>query len=250
MIPDSLQTMLMISCPLCHNRAVCSDFLGGGHHVFNKFWVNYELLHAQSQKWSMWRPEFNHASQIFTEVAQERQEVWCRKKRENLLRAYLSVGRFLITCEITCFCLLGWLTSSQPWVRSRRRSSLTLLRGSSLQERESWLLMNQQVSFKSLVTVGWQTSAERAGEFDLLLIPSFCQGTMGKRFQNINVENIEENRRCFRDILFSTDASIANCVGGIIFFHETLYQKSSNGKLFPQVVKEKGIVVGIKVRSL
>lgn len=73
---------------------------------------------------------------------------------------------------------------------------------------------------------------------------------MGKRFQNINVENIEENRRCFRDILFSTDASIANCVGGIIFFHETLYQKSSNGKLFPQVVKEKGIVVGIKVRSL
>uniref|UniRef100_A0A671WPL8 Fructose-bisphosphate aldolase n=1 Tax=Sparus aurata TaxID=8175 RepID=A0A671WPL8_SPAAU len=72
-------------------------------------------------------------------------------------------------------------------------------------------------------------------------------GTMGKRFQNINVENIEENRRCFRDILFSTDASIANCVGGIIFFHETLYQKSSNGKLFPQVVKEKGIVVGIKV---
>uniref|UniRef100_A0A3P8TGM4 Fructose-bisphosphate aldolase n=1 Tax=Amphiprion percula TaxID=161767 RepID=A0A3P8TGM4_AMPPE len=72
-------------------------------------------------------------------------------------------------------------------------------------------------------------------------------GTMGKRLQKINVENNEENRRCFRDILFSTDSSISNCVGGVIFFHETLYQKSDSGKLFPQVIKDKGIVVGIKV---
>ncbi|KAF6714837.1 Fructose-bisphosphate aldolase B [Oryzias melastigma] len=72
-------------------------------------------------------------------------------------------------------------------------------------------------------------------------------GTMAKRLQNIKVENTEENRRCFRDILFSSDPSIANNIGGVIFFHETLYQKADNGKLFPQVIKEKGIVVGIKV---
>uniref|UniRef100_A0A8C5DGM1 Fructose-bisphosphate aldolase n=1 Tax=Gouania willdenowi TaxID=441366 RepID=A0A8C5DGM1_GOUWI len=72
-------------------------------------------------------------------------------------------------------------------------------------------------------------------------------GTMGKRLQNIKVENSEENRRCFRDILFSSDPSISNCVGGVIFFHETLYQKADCGKLFPKVVKDKGIVVGIKV---
>lgn len=71
---------------------------------------------------------------------------------------------------------------------------------------------------------------------------------MGKRLQKIEVENSEENRRCFRDLLFSVDPSISNCVGGVIFFHETLYQKADSGKLFPQVVKEKGIVVGIKVR--
>ncbi len=86
------------------------------------------------------------------------------------------------------------------------------------------------------------------------MIPSnlffFSQGTMAKRLQKINVENSEENRRCFRDILFSCDASMANSVGGVIFFHETLYQKSDSGKLFPQVIKDKGIVVGIKVRSL
>merc|ERR1712219_41220 len=67
-------------------------------------------------------------------------------------------------------------------------------------------------------------------------------GTMGKRLQKINVENNEENRRYFRDLLFSSDASISNCVGGVIFFHETLYQKADSGKLFPQVIKDKGMV--------
>jgi len=70
-------------------------------------------------------------------------------------------------------------------------------------------------------------------------------GTMGKRLQNINVENTEENRRCFRDLLFSSDPITS--VGGVILFHETLYQKSASGILFPRVIKDKGIVVGIKV---
>lgn len=87
-----------------------------------------------------------------------------------------------------------------------------------------------------------------AGEIIFCVVFLF-KGTMAKRLQKINVENTEENRRSFRDILFSSDASFSNCVGGIIFFHETLYQKSDSGKLFPQLIKEKGIVVGIKVRS-
>lgn len=88
-------------------------------------------------------------------------------------------------------------------------------------------------------------TAERATD---VFLPLLCQGTMGKRLQKINVENTEENRRCFRDILFS-DSTFSGSVGGVIFFHETLYQKSDSGKLFPQVIKDKGIVVGIKVRS-
>merc|ERR1712212_991752 len=72
-------------------------------------------------------------------------------------------------------------------------------------------------------------------------------GTMAKRLQKINVENTEENRRFFRDLLFSVDDSISDSIGGVIFFHETLYQKSDSGVLFPELVKGKGIVVGIKV---
>lgn len=72
-------------------------------------------------------------------------------------------------------------------------------------------------------------------------------GTMGNRLQRINVENTEENRRAFREILFSSDASISKSIGGVILFHETLYQKDSSGKPFPAIIKEKGMVVGIKV---
>lgn len=72
---------------------------------------------------------------------------------------------------------------------------------------------------------------------------------MGNRLQRIKVENTEENRRQFREILFSVDSSISQSIGGVILFHETLYQKDSHGKLFRDILKEKGIVVGIKVNT-
>ena len=72
-------------------------------------------------------------------------------------------------------------------------------------------------------------------------------GTMGNRLQRIKVENTEEIRRQFRELLFSVDNSISQSIGGVILFHETLYQKDSQGNLFRNVLKEKGIVVGIKL---
>ncbi|NXB71867.1 ALDOB aldolase, partial [Donacobius atricapilla] len=62
-----------------------------------------------------------------------------------------------------------------------------------------------------------------------------------------HVETREEHRRAFREILFSSDTSINQNIGGVILFHETLYQKDSSGKPFPALIKEKGIVVGIKL---
>lgn len=72
-------------------------------------------------------------------------------------------------------------------------------------------------------------------------------GTIGKRFANINVENTEENRRAYRELLFTADKSIADSLGGVILFHETLYQKDGNGKPFVEILKELGINPGIKV---
>lgn len=74
-------------------------------------------------------------------------------------------------------------------------------------------------------------------------------GTIGKRFANINVENVEENRRKYRQLLFTADKSkhIENCLGGVILFHETLYHKDDSGKPFVDILKEAGINPGIKV---
>lgn len=79
------------------------------------------------------------------------------------------------------------------------------------------------------------------------LFPVAFLGSMAKRFNPINTENTEENRRLYRQLLFTADDRVKSCIGGVIFFHETLYQKTDDGKLFPQLIKEKGMVVGIKV---
>lgn len=72
-------------------------------------------------------------------------------------------------------------------------------------------------------------------------------GSVAKRFQSINAENTEENRRLYRQLLFTADDRVVPCIGGVILFHETMYQKADNGKSFPQYLKERGMVVGIKV---
>lgn len=72
-------------------------------------------------------------------------------------------------------------------------------------------------------------------------------GSVAKRFQSINAENTEENRRLYRQLLFTADDCIVPCIGGVILFHETMYQKTDDGKPFPQYLKERGMVVGIKV---
>ena len=72
-------------------------------------------------------------------------------------------------------------------------------------------------------------------------------GTMGKRLAGIGVENTEENRRQYRQLLFTSGQQMANCIGGVILFHETLYQKADDGTPFIKLIKDKGIVAGIKV---
>lgn len=71
--------------------------------------------------------------------------------------------------------------------------------------------------------------------------------TMGKRLQDIGVENTDENRRQYRQLLFSTDPKVAENISGVILFHETLYQKADDGTPFVELLKKRGIIPGIKV---
>uniref|UniRef100_A0A4X2KYF7 Fructose-bisphosphate aldolase n=1 Tax=Vombatus ursinus TaxID=29139 RepID=A0A4X2KYF7_VOMUR len=83
------------------------------------------------------------------------------------------------------------------------------------------------------------------GKGVLVLDESLC--TMTKRFSCIGIENTEENRRCFRQLFVTTDNEISNYIGGVVLSHETFYQKCDDGRPFPDVLKTKNTVVGIKV---
>lgn len=75
-------------------------------------------------------------------------------------------------------------------------------------------------------------------------------GTIGKRFSGIGLENCEENRRKYRELLFTAakdGSSLSKYFGGVILFEETLTQKNSNGQTFAEMLTSMGIAVGIKV---
>lgn len=71
-------------------------------------------------------------------------------------------------------------------------------------------------------------------------------GTIGSRFQKIGVENIEENRRAYRELLFTTP-DLEKYISGVIMFEETLDQSTKDGVNFVELLKSKGIIPGIKV---
>jgi fructose-bisphosphate aldolase class I len=62
----------------------------------------------------------------------------------------------------------------------------------------------------------------------------------------INVENNEENRRAYRELLFTTEG-IENHISGVILFSESARHATKEGKKFIDILNEKGIVAGIKV---
>jgi len=79
-----------------------------------------------------------------------------------------------------------------------------------------------------------------------LLAADESTGTIEKRFNSIKVENTEENRRAYRDMLF-TAKGLGQYVSGVILYDETLRQKSADGTPFVELLNRNGILPGIKV---
>ena len=71
-------------------------------------------------------------------------------------------------------------------------------------------------------------------------------GTMTKRLSSVNVESTSKNRLKFRETLFSAESMKEN-IGGVILYDETIKQKTSSGKLIPELIKSFGSIPGIKV---
>jgi fructose-bisphosphate aldolase class I len=79
-----------------------------------------------------------------------------------------------------------------------------------------------------------------------ILAADESNGTIKKRFDTIGVESTEENRRKYRELLF-TAPEIDKFISGVIMFDETVRQKSKDGVSFPKLLENRGIIPGIKV---
>jgi fructose-bisphosphate aldolase class I len=80
-----------------------------------------------------------------------------------------------------------------------------------------------------------------------ILAADESSGTIKKRFDSINVENTEANRRDYRELLFRSTEAMKNHVSGVILFDETLRQKAKDGTPLAEIIKATGALPGIKV---
>ena len=71
-------------------------------------------------------------------------------------------------------------------------------------------------------------------------------GTIKKRFDAINTECTEDNRRDYREMLFRSSEGMKH-ISGVILYDETIWQKAKDGTPLVEIIKKAGSIPGIKV---
>ena len=79
-----------------------------------------------------------------------------------------------------------------------------------------------------------------------ILAADESMGTIGKRFAKLQIPSTEENRRAYRNLLFTTPG-VEAYISGVILFDETIRQAADDGTPFAKLLAGKGIIPGIKV---
>lgn len=86
-----------------------------------------------------------------------------------------------------------------------------------------------------------------------LLAADESTGSIQKRLEQVGKENTDDNRREWRDVLFTAEGPLESYLSGIITFEETLMKHDAQldskykGKSLVEVIKQRGIIPGIKV---
>src|SRR5262245_5848278 len=79
-----------------------------------------------------------------------------------------------------------------------------------------------------------------------ILAADESDGTIKKRFDSIGLASTEDNRRAYREMLFTTPGA-QDYISGVILYDETIRQKASDGTPFPKLLEARGVIPGIKV---
>lgn len=72
-------------------------------------------------------------------------------------------------------------------------------------------------------------------------------GTIGKRFKTIGLDNTQDHRRDWREMLFRTEPAMSEHISGVILYDETIRQKAKDGTPLVELIKAAGAIPGIKV---
>jgi fructose-bisphosphate aldolase class I len=91
-----------------------------------------------------------------------------------------------------------------------------------------------------------KTAKQMVAQGKGILAADESSGTIEKRFDKINLPSTEDNRRSYREMLFTTPG-INEFISGVILFDETIRQSASNGSTFVSLLQGEGILPGIKV---
>jgi fructose-bisphosphate aldolase, class I len=92
-----------------------------------------------------------------------------------------------------------------------------------------------------VTTIAHQLVASGKG---ILAVDDFTPG-ITKRFVALNIPCTDETRRDYREMLFSSEGM--RYISGVILYDETFRQKSRDGRTIPQLIKDAGALVGIKL---
>ena len=91
-----------------------------------------------------------------------------------------------------------------------------------------------------------KTANEMVADDKGLLAADESTGTIGKRLDSIGVENLEDNRRDYRELLFRTQG-LGKFISGSILYDETIRQSAADGTSLVSIMQGEGIIPGIKV---
>ncbi|MFN2612081.1 MAG: class I fructose-bisphosphate aldolase [Solirubrobacterales bacterium] len=90
------------------------------------------------------------------------------------------------------------------------------------------------------------TAAAMVAEGKGILAADESTGTMNKRLESVGVEQSEQQRHAFRNLMLTAEGA-EEAISGVILYDETIRQKADDGTPFPELLSQRGILPGIKV---
>jgi fructose-bisphosphate aldolase class I len=70
--------------------------------------------------------------------------------------------------------------------------------------------------------------------------------TCNIRFAQYGIPQTEASRRSYRDLILTTPG-LSECISGVILYDETMHQSTKDGTPFMHVIRDAGMIPGIKV---